>query len=519
MLESGDFIRISNGPEARDLKPIGIYWAQTPFVAAAEALGLSQKNPIWPYRVPSLLGALLGVLATYRFGIALVGKEAALAGAMMLAASLVLTVEHDIAKTDAALLGVTTLAMGLLSRACLDPASLRPWQARLFWLALAAGVLLKGPITPMVVGLTVAFLLIAERWRRDGRGSAWLAVLRPRSGIVIFLAVTLPWFAAIGAATHGEFFAQALGHDLGGKLTGVSNGHGAPPGTHFALLPLTLFPSGFVVFAALPAFWRARNDFAGRFLLAWIVPSWLVFEAAPTKLLHYPLPLFPAILLLAASWLVARDRGAPPLWLHRASFIAFGIAAMLLGFGALFLPLFTTPRLGLDDLYGVPAFAATTLLALAVLRPGWAGDYRRALGWALMLVPLLYWTVLEIELPDLSPLWIAPRVTAALDGRFPNGAGFGALGYQEPSLRFAAGTATEFLLGPLDAAQFLAGTGHVVLVDARDQKPFLAAAQSLGFSPDPFAKIRGFDTGRGRQVTLWLYTRARRDSWQRAEER
>ena len=38
------------------------------------------------------------------------------------------------------------------------------------------------------------------------------------------------------------------------------------------------------------------------FLLAWIVPSWLVFEAVPTKLPHYVLPLYPAVtgLLLLA---------------------------------------------------------------------------------------------------------------------------------------------------------------------------------------------------------------------------
>jgi len=122
-------------------------------------------------------------------------------------------------------------------------------------------------------------------------------------------------------------------------------------------------------------------------------------------------------------------------------------------------------------------------------------------------VPLLYWAVLEVELPQLGALWIAPRVAAALGNRVPNGVGFGALGYQEPSLRFVCGTATQFLPGPVDAARFLAGEGKIVLVDGAEQQAFLTAAQGLGFSPNPFATIRGFDTGRGRQVTLWLYTR------------
>ena len=37
------------------------------------------------------------------------------------------------------------------------------------------------------------------------------------------------------------------------------------------------------------------------FLLAWIVPAWLVFEFAVTKLPHYVLPLYPAIAILLAG--------------------------------------------------------------------------------------------------------------------------------------------------------------------------------------------------------------------------
>ena len=68
------------------------------------------------------------------------------------------------------------------------------------------------------------------------------------------------------------------------------------PGYHLLLLSLTLFPSAPVVLCALPSAWAARREPATRFLLAWIVPAWLVFEAVPTKLPHYTLPLFPGAL-------------------------------------------------------------------------------------------------------------------------------------------------------------------------------------------------------------------------------
>src|SRR5271166_5190253 len=65
MLQTGDFIRIQNGAEARNRKPVGIYWLQVPFAAAAEAAGVATENPIWPFRLPSLLGGIAAVLAVF----------------------------------------------------------------------------------------------------------------------------------------------------------------------------------------------------------------------------------------------------------------------------------------------------------------------------------------------------------------------------------------------------------------------------------------------------------------------
>ncbi len=117
MIETGDFVRILNGTEARNRKPIGIYWLQSPFVAAADAAGLARANPIWPYRLPSALGALVAVLGTFALGSRLLGRAAALLGAAFLAGGVILSTEAHIAKTDAALLGSIVLAMGVLARA------------------------------------------------------------------------------------------------------------------------------------------------------------------------------------------------------------------------------------------------------------------------------------------------------------------------------------------------------------------------------------------------------------------
>ena len=75
MLETGDFVRIRNGEEDRNRKPIGIHWLQVPFAAAARAAGIARDNPVWPYRLPSLLGAVVGVLATWEAGRRLAGRR------------------------------------------------------------------------------------------------------------------------------------------------------------------------------------------------------------------------------------------------------------------------------------------------------------------------------------------------------------------------------------------------------------------------------------------------------------
>ena len=66
MIETGDYVAIRFQDEARNKKPVGIYWLQAGFVRAAEVLGVPDaRTSIWLYRMPSLLGATGAVLLTY----------------------------------------------------------------------------------------------------------------------------------------------------------------------------------------------------------------------------------------------------------------------------------------------------------------------------------------------------------------------------------------------------------------------------------------------------------------------
>jgi 4-amino-4-deoxy-L-arabinose transferase-like glycosyltransferase len=485
MLETGDIVTIRFLDEARNKKPVGIHWAQAGSVLAVQATLGKQANPVWPYRIPSVLGIFLAACATFGLGAAIVGRQAALLAALFFAATLVAATEARIAKTDAALSAAIAASMLLLVRAYLKPAAFGARHAAGFWLAMGAGILLKGPIAPMVALLAILVLAVKDR------GAAWLGRLRPLWGVPLMLAVTAPWFIAIGIATEGKFFADALGGDLGQKLAGADEKHGGLPGYHLLFASATLFPVSLALWAALPAIWKNRAQPWVAALLAWIVPTWLVFELAPTKLPHYVLPTFPALCLLAAVWVLDPQRLPARRWLLRLGaalctlvVVALGVAAPLLGYLA-------------DGRVDPWAFTGTAAAAITLWLGYRAADWPgRALA-GLIGAVLLYGAAFGVVLPRLEAPWISPRA-ATLAAGHP----LGSVGYHEPSLPFLAGTETRLLRDGAAAAEFLRATpdGRVLIRD-RDAAAFHAAlpgARAVG-------EVRGFNYSRGQRVRLTLY--------------
>ena len=319
MVETGDFVDIRFQNEVRYKKPVGIYWLQAATVEAASSLGLPRAQiRIWLYRVPSLIGAVGAVLLTYWTALAFVTRRGAVLAALLLCGSVLLGVEARLAKTDAMLLLTATAAMGALARVYLswqrgeDPAR-PPWSwPIIFWTALAGGVLLKGPLIFLFVIATVGTLAVLDR------SAAWLWRLRPVWGLIWLLVLVLPWFVAIFLRAGDTFFTDSVGGDMLSMLAGGQESHGAPPGIYFLLFWITFWPGAPLAGMAAPAVWRARREPGAQYLLAWLIPSWIVFEIVVTKLPHYVLPLYPAIAILIAgtlerrmlsrSWLVKGSR-------------------------------------------------------------------------------------------------------------------------------------------------------------------------------------------------------------------
>lgn len=508
MVDSGDYVRIRLGEVERNKKPAGIHWAQAGVVHALEAAGIPARGSIWAYRLPSLLGALAAVLATCLLGRSLVGRRAGFVAAAMLAPCMVLVVETHIAKTDAALLASIAVAMGLMGRAYLAPAAFSARSAAGFWAALGLGVLLKGPIAPMVPLLAGITLAVMDRpaggrfWRLS---APWLAALRPGWGIPLMVLFAAPWFVAINIATEGRFLAEALGGDMLDKVGSGEEAHWGPPGMYAFIFGITAFPSAWIVIRALPGSWADRMQPAVRFLLAWAVPTWLVFEAVATKLPHYTLPAFPALMLLGARWALDPLRPPPPRWVDWLGGIALGGVAtglpLLAG-----LAVFRVE--GRVEPFALAGLAAGVFMTWVLVRMARRGEWgRAALAGAILVVPV-YASVLEGVIPRLEAVWLSPRLAATVAEVAPGVPPdrFGVVGHHEPSLQFAMGGGIRLLRDGADAAAFLAGgPGRIAAVNDRQEAAFRAAVAQRGLAVRELGSVTGLNYVRGRWVTLSLF--------------
>lgn len=508
MLETGDYIDIRYQEEARHKKPVGIYWLQ---VAAVKLTGHDASAPLWVYRLPSLVSAILVVLLTYWFARAFTGPPAALLAALFAAAAIIVGVEGRLGKTDAALFASILLAQGALARIWLAKVEGKRFGLGcIFWSALGLGVLIKGPVAPMIIGLTVIALMILDRNAR------WFTKSYPLIGFLWFLAIALPWFIAITVATDGAFFQEAIGKDLLGKVGEGQEGHGAPPLTHLAVMFAIFWPLPAFALLSVSTIWRERTTPLVRYCAAWFFPSWVVFELVATKLPHYTMPLLPALLLPVAAALMdgagtapGRPQGARLKW-----------GAMVL----LVLPpaVLTLATLGgpayLGDWPSPPGVVITALAAaLAVVAAGKIrkdaalGAVPPAIG-AAVLVAIGFWGFVG---PALQTIWVSPRLTAAIAENAPCAAPrVASSGFNEPSFVFLEGTATK-LIGPTANAEFLAsakqaGECAVSVVESRDETRFLDHAKEIGLVPVLLDRVQGLNINGGDRLDIGLYSNERR---------
>ena len=500
MLETGEYVDIRFQDEVRYKKPVGIYWLQVAVVKTAEALGVrNARQKIWLYRIPSLIGAVGAVLLTYWTALAFVSRRAALLAGLMMATSILLGVEARLAKTDAMLLMTAVATMGAMARIYLGERRPAPGWAgwmlpAIFWTALAAGVLLKGPLIVLFVGLAVVALALVDR------SVSWLAALRPIPGLIWLCVLALPWFLAIVSRSGSSFFAELVGQDLLSKVVSAQEAHGAPPGYYFALFWVTFWPGATLAAMAAPSIWAARREKGAKFLLCWIVPAWIVLELVITKLPHYVLPLYPAIAILMAG-VVDSQVLARQTWLTRGAGWFFFLP-VILGIGTIVMLVMFGRQLGLP---AWPFAAAAMIFGLWAWRLYQADGAEHSLLRAMVASILLAIAIYAVIVPSLGTAFPSAAMARIVRDANCGPAQVVTAGYQEPSLVFLIGTDTGMVDGT-DAAEFLRPGGcRFALVEARHERAFLRRADAIGLRYAPPQRFDGYNYSTGRAISIAVY--------------
>jgi len=518
MLETGDFVNIRFQHHPYHKKPAGIQWLQG---ISVMAIGAADQQAIWPYRVPSVLGAWLAVLLTFAVGARLFDRTTGLLAAGFLGGSLLMTLQAHLATTDTVLLATVMAAQAILARLYMtaraspgaraapgehDPApdagaaSLPRWAALVFWVAQGLGLLIKGPITPVISILTILGLMA---WDRDWR---WLRGLRPLIGLPVTLAIFLPWAVAVWFATDGGFYSESVGTDLLAKLVSGQEAHGAPPGLYVFLMLILFWPGSLFTWPALWQSWKDRTVSGVRFCLMWLVPAWLLFELVPTKLPHYVMPLYPALALLTARALLAATASLATMvgakWV-KTLHVLWAAVGIGLAIGAIGLPIVFGD--GPSWLSLIPAAAALAAAILAV-RLAWRQQIVAASVLAIAVGSIALPTMLEWVVPRLSTVWLTREVSKAVTAAMPErDTPVAIAGFSEPTNVFLLGTDTRLTNGDGAAQHLFDNPTTLVVVSDREEAAFQKHASAIGLRVRALGSVDGVNYSKGWQLRLTLY--------------
>ncbi len=423
-------------------KPPLIYWAQS-LSTYIFTRGEPQRDAIWMYRIPSVLGAIAAALATWWMGRRMFDPRAAFLAGLLLATCTAVVFDAHQTRSDQLLLGLTTWAMALLwniIRRAHHNTPVRWWRWLILWIVVGLGVLTKG-LTPMVVLLTLAAFCIAQ-----GRWYAWRAA-KPLLGILVIAALVAPWVLAVANHVGFNNYTAILHDEVIARGASAKEGHAGPPGYYFLTAAAMLWPAG--ALAIFAVWWGARRAMtlgpkrdrwkdrtthrpAELFLLCWLLPTWIFFEIYSTKLPHYTLPVFPALTLLGAR---AALSGSPLLtrWPARLSIVGFAAVGVLVP-AALLVGSFMTNDL-LPPLWQAAPLAlaviAITILATFAL---WKGLALRGISTALVAVPIMAVLTHALVLPRLTSF--SPAIIERLNELNLADQPLAATGYTEDSLLY-----------------------------------------------------------------------------------
>ena len=217
-----------------------------------------------------------------------------------------------------------------------------------FWLFdiyffVGAATLAKGPVAPFLALVTVlAFAALRREWSLLRRSLWW-------PGIILYLAMVLPWFIAVQRRNPNFLRVFFLEHNIERFTTGRYQ-HDQPFWFYVPIALLALTPWAVIAMAAFTdaiqesiAEWKARRckdryvghtragDAFPEFLVLWALIPIVFFSFSRSKLPGYILPAIPPLTILTGDYLNRiRERGLRPVLLILHALLAGSMTTLAL---------------------------------------------------------------------------------------------------------------------------------------------------------------------------------------------
>ncbi len=304
MLETGNWLTPQYNYINRYDKPALFYWLMA---SSYLVFGINEfAARFWS----ALMGVFL-ITATFSFARRINGDSYGLLSGLILATSIEIIVLAHSAITDMTL--TFFIASGLyLFFIAMEKKD--KWLYLLSYSAMGLAVLTKGPIGILIPAMTIiAYLLLTKKFRDTLRDA------QPFLGVIIFLAIALPWYILEIRANGWEYInAFFLKHNIS-RFTSVNSGHSGSILFYMPVILIGFFPwSPFLPYAIYKTAPRglAEMDTKARlalFSIIWFLTVLIFFSLSQTKLPNYIASLFPPMALVVAMLFKDYLEDNPPL--------------------------------------------------------------------------------------------------------------------------------------------------------------------------------------------------------------
>jgi len=292
------------------------FWGKPPFQTWISAtsfvwLGVSEFSA----RLPHFLCAIVVLLLVLRLTTSLTQRNDGLFACFILSSTLGFIIAAGMVMTDAALLMAITLAMVSFWHNFIEyqQGNHSKFYGHVFFAALALGLLIKGPVAVVLIGIALVCWSVWQRCLVAGLKSLpWL------TGLPLMLVLTLPWYIWAELRSPGfleyfivgEHIQRFLVSGWQGDLYGTA--HTEPRGMIWLFWLACASPWSFILIAMGVTQLRKRNQVKphvaingqehgiNKYLICWMISPLLLFTVAGNILPAYVLPGLSAMAILIA---------------------------------------------------------------------------------------------------------------------------------------------------------------------------------------------------------------------------